>query len=94
MASQKKNKGKTVASKKADTRFVNDAALIRFDLVKDKSVIYERGFQIEIRGWSMTYIEHIRQQGWDSFCHPRTEAILQWVHEFYANPTTIRTRFF
>ncbi|KAK8913544.1 hypothetical protein KSP39_PZI023706 [Platanthera zijinensis] len=33
----------------------------------------------------MKYIEHIREQGWNSFFHPRDEAILSWVYEFYAN---------
>ncbi|KAK8945170.1 hypothetical protein KSP39_PZI007645 [Platanthera zijinensis] len=23
--------------------------------------------------------------GWETFCHPRTEAVLPWVYEFYAN---------
>ncbi|KAK8954232.1 hypothetical protein KSP39_PZI001911 [Platanthera zijinensis] len=83
MAPLKKDKGKM--SFKKGARFVNDEAQNRYESLKGESVIYERGFQIEVRGWSMKYIEHIREQGWNSFCHPRDEAILSWVYEFYAN---------
>ncbi|KAK8943192.1 hypothetical protein KSP39_PZI008839 [Platanthera zijinensis] len=33
----------------------------------------------------MKYVNQIRALQWESFCHPRTEAILSWVYEFYAN---------
>ncbi|KAK8958519.1 hypothetical protein KSP40_PGU015019 [Platanthera guangdongensis] len=40
---------------------------------------------MEARAWSLKYVNQIRALQWESFCHPRTEAILPWVYEFYAN---------
>lgn len=68
-----------------DIRFINDEARERFDLLKSKTVIYERGFHIEARGWSHSYVQQIETLGWTTFWHPRTEAMLPWVQEFYAN---------
>ncbi|KAK8918957.1 hypothetical protein KSP39_PZI021671 [Platanthera zijinensis] len=81
--SGRKGKGKVVVYK--DDRFVNDEARVRYDLVKLKQVIFERGFEMEMKYWSKGYIDNMQKQGWSTFCHPRTEAILPWVYEFYAN---------
>lgn len=67
------------------TSFMNNEAQARFEVLKSKPVIFERGFRIEARQCSTVYVQQIQKQGWSSFCHPRTEAILRWVHEFYAN---------
>ncbi|KAK8967931.1 hypothetical protein KSP40_PGU015782 [Platanthera guangdongensis] len=40
---------------------------------------------MEIREWSRAYVGHIKALSWEIFCHPRTEAVLPWVYEFYAN---------
>ncbi|KAK8921779.1 hypothetical protein KSP39_PZI020837 [Platanthera zijinensis] len=40
---------------------------------------------MEHRGWSANYVRRINLFGWERFCHPRKEAIVSWVHEFYAN---------
>ncbi|KAK8937440.1 hypothetical protein KSP39_PZI012431 [Platanthera zijinensis] len=90
MMSSRKAKGKGKMSVSKGSRFVNVDAQNRYETLTGKPVIYERGFQIEVQGWSMKYIEHIRRQGWDSFCHPREDAILQWVYEFYTNAPSIK----
>ncbi|KAK8943886.1 hypothetical protein KSP40_PGU004991 [Platanthera guangdongensis] len=59
--------------------------MARYELLKVKPVIYERGFQLEVRGWSQAYVRQIDKFGWTSFCHPRTDAVLPWVYEFYTN---------
>ncbi|KAK8948521.1 hypothetical protein KSP39_PZI005730 [Platanthera zijinensis] len=40
---------------------------------------------MEMKYLSKGYVDSMQKQGWTSFCHPRTEAILPWVYEFYAN---------
>ncbi|KAK8934638.1 hypothetical protein KSP39_PZI014972 [Platanthera zijinensis] len=40
---------------------------------------------MENREWSRVYVGHIKALRWETFCHPRTEAVLPWVYEFYAN---------
>ncbi|KAK8965716.1 hypothetical protein KSP40_PGU020158 [Platanthera guangdongensis] len=40
---------------------------------------------MEIREWSRAYVGHIKALSWETFCHPRTEVVLPWVYEFYAN---------
>ncbi|KAK8935875.1 hypothetical protein KSP39_PZI013701 [Platanthera zijinensis] len=79
----KKGREKVVANK--HTRFINEEAKARYELLKAKPIIYERGFQLEVRGWSQAYVRQIEKFGWNSLCHPRTEAVLPWVYEFYAN---------
>ncbi|KAK8913802.1 hypothetical protein KSP39_PZI024474 [Platanthera zijinensis] len=44
---------------------------------------------MEKRVWSVTYAERIQTLQWEAFCHPRTEAILPIVYEFYANAKSI-----
>lgn len=79
-----KGKGKEIAREK-DNRFVNEQARQRYESLQSIPFIYERGFIMEKRGWSVSYAAQIQALGWESLCHPRTEAVLPWVYEFYSN---------
>ncbi|KAK8960968.1 hypothetical protein KSP40_PGU009385 [Platanthera guangdongensis] len=40
---------------------------------------------MEKRSWSLSYTQQIQALQWETLCHPRDEAILPWVYEFYSN---------
>lgn len=66
-------------------KFVNEEANSRYNKLQSLRCIFERGFMIEEKAWSAFFVNQIDTLGWHTFCHPRCEAVLPWVYEFYAN---------
>lgn len=85
MSYKGKGKGKAKETARKHIRFINEEAQQRFEMIHAIPMIFERGFKMETRAWSLSYTLQIHALGWETFCHPRTEAILSWVYEFYAN---------
>ncbi|KAK8934283.1 hypothetical protein KSP39_PZI015012 [Platanthera zijinensis] len=83
-----KKKGKEVVREPV-VKFSSEAVEYWFRSLKALPFIFERGFNMEKRAWSVTYAERIKALQWEAFCHPRTEAILPMVYEFYANAKSI-----
>ncbi|KAK8961184.1 hypothetical protein KSP40_PGU017081 [Platanthera guangdongensis] len=78
-----KGKGKEAASR--IEKFTGEDALMRFQFLKTIPLIYEREFRIVKRWWSLNYVNQMQTLKCNTFCHPRIEAVLSWVFEFYAN---------
>lgn len=92
MSSKKKGKGKTTKLTKKNIKFINDDAVQRFEIIKVMPLIFERGFKMEKRGCSLPYVLQIHELHWETFCHPRTEVVLPWVFEFYANARSMEEK--
>lgn len=85
MSTSKKSKGKSKEVAHKPQKFVNEDAEAQFAVVDSLPFIFERGFQLEVKGYNMDYVKVIRALKWETFCHPRTEVVNSWVYEFYAN---------
>ncbi|XP_062080193.1 uncharacterized protein LOC133784945 [Humulus lupulus] len=69
------------------TKFISKEAFKRYQdaVVKQKTMIEERGFDMEIRHGYPSIAEQIEKRHWTKFCSQPDAAIIPIVREFYAN---------
>lgn len=88
MAPKRKGKGAEGASSSSaamvnDSRFINEAAAQYYEMLLNKSMPRERGFELEHA--KRPLIVQFKNQHWAHFIQTPSDAVISVVREFYAN---------